>query len=75
MPAIPGGAPVLHGKGGAAAAGCRGVRVTNHELGAFQVLDIINLGTHKVLNTHGIDDQRNVAIFNRYIAIRDFFIK
>src|SRR3989338_5663922 len=45
-------------KAGAATTGAGGVGILDHELGAFEVVLVINFSAHQVLVTHGIDQQR-----------------
>src|SRR5688572_19220561 len=51
------------------------VRVANDELRARQVLAVVDLGTHEVLNTHGVDEQRDSGVFDLGIAFLGLFVE
>ena len=50
------------GEARAAAAGAGGVRVLDDELGAFEVILVVNFSAHQVLVAHGVNQQGH-AIF------------
>src|SRR5690606_27193532 len=58
-----------HGEGRTATAGCGRAGVADHELGAFDVLAIIDFGARQVLNAHRIDPQRDAPVVDARIAL------
>ena len=63
------------GKRRTATAGGRGIRIAHHELGAFQTLCVIYFRAHKVLVTHGVNNEGHIAVDYRDIALADLFVK
>jgi hypothetical protein len=63
------------GEGRAATAGRGRVGVSYDELGALQILFIIDLGTHEVLKTHRIDDQSHALILHAGITFFLFLVE
>ena len=63
------------GKGGAAAAGGRGVRVANHEARPFQVFFVIDFRIDQVLHAHWIDEQGDARILKFGIPFLSVFIE
>ena len=65
----------LYGKGGAATAGCRRIRVANNELGALQVFLIVDLRTHEVLHAHWINNQSYAEVLNLAVTVFDLLVE
>ena len=65
----------LNGKGRSAAAGSFRVRISNNELRSLQIFLVIDLGAHQVLHAHGIDQKRDVLIFDLTVSVLNAFIE
>src|SRR5204862_170277 len=62
-------------KARAAAAGRRRVRVLDHELGALQVVLVVDLGPGEVLQAHRIDEQRDAVLGHRRVVVVDDLVE
>src|SRR5690606_2563148 len=66
------------GSGGerrSAAAGGRGVRVPDDELGALEVFLVVDLGAHQILVAHGVDEQRDATLFHAGVVLVHFLVE
>src|SRR5512132_4167115 len=59
----------------AAAAGRRGVRITDHELRALEVFLVVDLGTRQVLDAHRIDQQADPLVQDAGVALFRVFVE
>src|SRR5690606_28611412 len=63
------------GEGRPAAAGGLGVRIADHELRAFEILDVVDLGALQILPAHRIDQQRNAVLLDDGVAVLNALIE
>src|SRR5690606_5259336 len=60
---------------GSAAAGGGCVRVANHELRAFEVFLVVDLGTREILQAHRVDQQLHAVLVQRGVIVVDDFVE
>ncbi len=56
-------------------AGCRRIRVLNHELCAFEVFFVVDLGTDEILIAHGVDQEGDSVSDHHSVVFVGGFIK
>src|SRR5262252_5446497 len=64
-----------HAEAGAAAAGRAGVRVLDDELGALEVVLVVDFRADEVLQAHRIDQQRDAVLGHLRVVVVDDLVE